>query len=584
MAGTRTLKIEVLGDAKGVSKAFGAVENSAGKMDAKLSKASKGAALALGGVAVAAGGFAAILAPKILDLGAQLETIGIKSETVFEGSSKDVEKWAKANAKAMGLTSTSAVGLAANMGDLLKPMGFTAEQAAAMSTEMVGLSGALSAWSGGTIDAAQVSDILTKAMLGETDGLKALGISISAAEVASRLAANGQSELTGAALAQAEAIATQQLILEKSTDAQKAWSDGSMDAMKAQMSAKASIDQVKETLVTALYPALQAALPFIEKLATWMGTNLPVAMEKVNAWVKENWPQIKAVIVVAVEEVRTKIAAFVLFVTDTWKKWGDEIMLVIRTVWPAIREMVKATLETIRGIIQTVTALIRGDWSGVWDGLKTILSGAWEGIKAIIQLQIAAVKLIMKLAWEAIKDTARNAWNGFVSWIGNVWGDIKHRVRTGVDGVVDFVGSIPGRIAGRMVGAFDSIKEAFRSAINWIITKWNGLSFSIDGVDTKIPGVGKVGGFSIGTPNISTLHDGGFVGGQSFSGLAADEVAAILRRGEVVLTRSQQAGVATASGPTFQISGMAFGDESVRRMFSDWQAQIVAELRAGARG
>jgi hypothetical protein len=64
------------------------------------------------------------------------------------------------------------------MGDLLKPMGFTADQAADMSTEMVGLAGALSAWSGGTIDAAGVADIMTKAMLGETDGLKALGISM----------------------------------------------------------------------------------------------------------------------------------------------------------------------------------------------------------------------------------------------------------------------------------------------------------------------------------------------------------------------------------------------------------------------
>ena len=68
--------------------------------------------------------------------------------------------------------------------------------------------------------------ILTKAYLGERDALTSLGIKISEADVQARLAANGQDELTGAALEQAKAVATQQLIFEKSTDAQKAWSDG----------------------------------------------------------------------------------------------------------------------------------------------------------------------------------------------------------------------------------------------------------------------------------------------------------------------------------------------------------------------
>jgi hypothetical protein len=58
---------------------------------------------------------------------------------------------------------------------------------------------------------------------------------------------------------------------------------------------------------------------------------------------------------------------------------------------------------------------------------------------------------------------------------------------------------------------FNGIKEAFRSALNWIIDKWNGLSWSIPGVDTHIPGVGKIGGFTLSTPNIPRLAKGGIV-------------------------------------------------------------------------
>ena len=117
----------------------------------------------------------------------------------------------------MGLTSRAAVGLATDMGDLLVPMGFTRDQAAGMSTDVIGLSGALSEWTGGTRSAAEVADILQKGMLGERDALKSLGISITEADVAAQLAADGNDKLTGSALAQAKAQATLTLYMAKTT-------------------------------------------------------------------------------------------------------------------------------------------------------------------------------------------------------------------------------------------------------------------------------------------------------------------------------------------------------------------------------
>ena len=207
-------------------------------------------------------------------LGQELDVYDKKANTVFEGGSELVKAWADQNNEAMGLSKEKLTGLAAGFGDLLKPMGFTAEQAGKMSTEVVGLSGALSAWSGGQRSAAEVSDILAKAMLGETDGLKQLGISISQDEVNARLARDGKDKLTGATLAQAKAIATQQLIMEKSTDAQKAWADGSMDGIKNSNTLTATFEQMKATLAEKLMPIFQRvtswivteAIPFIGQL------------------------------------------------------------------------------------------------------------------------------------------------------------------------------------------------------------------------------------------------------------------------------------------------------------------------------
>jgi phage-related minor tail protein len=76
------------------------------------------------------------------------------------------------------------------------------------------------------------------------------------------------------------------------------------------------------------------------------------------------------------------------------------------------------------------------------------------------------------------------------------------------DQIIGVVKGLPGRISAAASGMWDGIKDAFRAAINWIVDKWNGLSFSIPGVDTHIPGVGRVGGFTINTPNIPRLAKG----------------------------------------------------------------------------
>jgi len=554
MANTRRLQIEILGDAKGLKGAFSDAEKSAGKFAGALGSVAKGAALGFAGMAAGA----VALAPAILEQGAALEALANKSATVFEGSLADVQKWAAANSKAMGLTTSAATGLAAGMGDLLKPMGFSAEAAAEMSTQTLDLAGALSAWSGGQRSAAEVAEILTAAYLGETDSLKGLGIAISAAEVESALAAKGQQDLTGAALEQARALVIQELILAKSTDAQKAWADGSMDAMKAQNEARASVDQLKESVVTALYPALQALVPYVQQAAEWLGERLPVAMAAVKSWVDANWPAIRDAITSAIEVVRSGIAGFVTFVGEVWSKWGDEILSVVNTVWPIIRDTVTNAIEFVRGVIKTVTSIITGDWSAAWNGIKQAFGAIWDQIKTIISGAWDAIKLAASLGFEALKSL----------------------VSAGLDAVVGFVKGLPGRVSAAMSGAFDGIKTAFKAAINWIIDKWNGLEFSIPGV--SVPGIGTVGGATIGTPNLPRLHTGGVVGGRTFGGLAPDEVAAILRQGETVLKPDQLSALTAGTDAgvtlmmTVNVAGSVISDDDLATVVIDQLQRRVA--------
>ena len=89
--------------------------------------------------------------------------------------------------------------------------------------------------------------------------------------------------------------------------------------------------------------------------------------------------------------------------------------------------------------------------------------------------------------------------------------EVHDGVTGAFDKMIGFVGGMAGRIATAASGMWDGIKDAFRGAINWIIGAWNGLSFSIPGVD--IPGIGKVGGATLSTPNMALLAQGGLVKG-----------------------------------------------------------------------
>lgn len=203
----------------------------------------------------------------LFNTGVQMDALQKKAKTVFAETLPAVTREAEANARAMGLTNQQYIAAAASIQDLLIPMGFQRKEAASISTEMVNLSGALSEWTGGQIDATKVADILQSAVLGEREELKQLGISIQQADVDARVAAKGLGELTGAAKQQAEAAATLELILEKSTDAQAAFANGSGSLVRQQAEAAAKFAEISEKLATTLLPVFNRLLDLAGSLA-----------------------------------------------------------------------------------------------------------------------------------------------------------------------------------------------------------------------------------------------------------------------------------------------------------------------------
>lgn len=197
---------------------------------------------------------------ELFRLGTEMEVLGEKAKVVFGEALPAVTLAAEENATAMGLTVGEYIDAAAAIGDLLVPMGFARQEAADISTNLVDLSGALAEWTGGQITAAEVTNILGKAVLGEREELKQLGIAINEADVQARLAEKGLKDLTGEMLQQAKAAATLELITEKSADAQAAYANNADTLVRKQAELRAQIQAVNERLATALIPTFSRLL------------------------------------------------------------------------------------------------------------------------------------------------------------------------------------------------------------------------------------------------------------------------------------------------------------------------------------
>lgn len=162
-----------------------------------------------------------------------------------------------------------------------------------------------------------------------------------------------------------------------------------------------------------------------------------------------------------------------------------------------IRLAVRLYTDEFKIIINVIRAVV--DWvRSHWPLLTAILT-------APIRLAVAGIQA----SWDLIKSGA---------------GAVFHGVKSAFDRVVNFVTGLPGRIASAASGLFDGIKDAFKGAINWVIKAWNDLGFTLPKFDTHIPGVGKVGGWTISTPNIPTLDSGGITTRPTLAALSMNRI------------------------------------------------------------
>lgn len=228
---------------------------------------------------------------------------------------------------------------------------------------------------------------------------------------------------------------------------------------------------------------------------------------------------------------------------------------------------VKEVVDTLKVAFTTAKPVILMALRGVWEYVKFL--------GEVFKIHFTAIRIYVQTAWNVVKRLGAivgnvvaiisnllrgdfsGAWRAAGRLVGNVWGLITDVAR----GALQFIRTIPGQILGLFTGLpgrvaavtgglFDGIKDAFKSAINWVIEKFNWFLDKLRSFSVDLPSVGPFGGGTIGIPGVPApiegLADGGVL--RSAGSVLVGE------RGPELLTLPQAARVdplpATDSRPT----------------------------------
>ena len=161
----------------------------------------------------------AALSRSFIRAGIDAEETANKFNVVFRQVSDGANQAADDLRNNFGLSLTEAQSLLADTGDLLSGFGFQGDFALDISNQVQQLAVDLASFTNFSGGAAGASAALTKALLGERESIKSLGIAIQEADVNARVLANTQRGLTFETERQARAVATLQLAQEQSQNA-----------------------------------------------------------------------------------------------------------------------------------------------------------------------------------------------------------------------------------------------------------------------------------------------------------------------------------------------------------------------------
>ena len=393
MAKSAILALRIVAETAKAIDGLEKTSQSANKVEAALGKAALPAAAAM--TALTAMGKAAV------NSASELQQATGAVESIFEGQASAVERYAQSAAGSVGLAESQYKSLAAVFGAQLKNMGTSSEELAGQTDNLISLGADLAATFGGTT--ADAVGAISSLLRGERDPIERYGVSIKAADINARLAAEGLDKLEGEAAKAAETQAVLALLTEQTAGAQGQFARETDTAAGSAQIAAARLEDAKAALGEKLLPVVADATEKLGELTLFVTENsdtvlaaglviagFSAAILAANAAVKiyhttttaitlakQGWTaaQVALNAVMAANPVGVVIAAItalVAIVIVAYQK-SETFRNVVNTVWDAMRSGAATIAGAFQPVVYWLDRITNAAW-GVWNAIRSAFS------------------------------------------------------------------------------------------------------------------------------------------------------------------------------------------------------------------
>jgi hypothetical protein len=516
--GTGTVTVKFLGDTDHLEKAFGKVNNGLGKVGSGFATMGKAAAVGIGAAAAVAIPFGI----KAVQMASDVEESLSKVNAVFGQSGAEIDKWAKGAATSIGLSRGEALDAAGTFGNMFRQLNIGAPEAAKMSKQIVGLAADFASFH--NADISEVISAQSAAFRGEYDALQRFLPLINAATVEQRALAMTGKKTTKELTAQEKALAVNALMAEGAGKAVGDFARTSGGLANQMRILKARGEDFAANVGSVLLPIVLRGLDLFTEWAGKLKDLVGPAIESLTPRLQEIAGQF-VVFRDTAEDVIDKIVGFVGGFVDSFRSAGDDVGTTagkLTQIVGQVKEVFSSAFGAIRAVVVAAVDFLKGIWRVFGDDLTRFAREAWAGILEVVRGALNVLTGIFDLikavftgkwgdAWTAVKKILDGAWDG-------IFGLIRNAVTNVIPTIIAGLGQV---VTSAARTAFDGLKDIFRGAINWIIDRWNGLEFKAPAVDTPF---GKVGGFTIGVPDMPRLARGGTFDGAALVGERGPEL------------------------------------------------------------
>lgn len=386
----------------------------------------------------------ALLGRSLIKAASDAEETRSKFDTVFKDIGVKASTAADELASGFGLSGTKARELLGDTADLLSGFGFTQEAALDLSSQVNKLAVDLASFTNFSGGAEGASAALTKALLGERESIKSLGIAILEKDVVARVKQLVIVEkMTFASLRQAKAFATLQLAQEQSKNAIGDFARTSESFANKQRVLNARMQDFREGLgnillpiatkivvvMTELVEKFNGLSPAVKKTILVIGGVLAVAgpLLLIIGSLALVLPAIAAGFALAFSPVGVIIAGVVLAIAGI----GFAISA-LRNNWTEISDVIGGTIAQIGvnfssvfdGITGTINQIGVNIGSTFFD-ISSVISETISGISNSISTTIDLIATGFEIKFAEIKATIQSFTAGISGFFSSVGGNIS---------------------------------------------------------------------------------------------------------------------------------------------------------------